>query len=166
MPILTSRAPSPTLAEHPEFAVMLVVTLEHFHCTLGEVREDYWLGRVWRAVAGDPALAGRVARAGAAKVVLTGPSYGVPPASVRERERLCRHVKARIEADTGRTAQALGVAIRWAKGPVAVTMASVASLLAQTVGGDPRWGDLGPYAEDFAVVQVPVSDPAEAVVAA
>ena len=28
----------------------LLRAVERFHCTLGEVREDYWLGRVWRGV--------------------------------------------------------------------------------------------------------------------
>jgi hypothetical protein len=45
MPLLTSRAPRPALAEHSAFALMLAVALERFGCTLGEVREDYRLGR-------------------------------------------------------------------------------------------------------------------------
>lgn len=166
MPILRSRAPRPSLDEHPEFAVMLAVTLEHFRCTLGEVREDYWLGRVWRALAGDPVLVGRVARKGVAQVLLTGPGYGAPPASQQERERCRLYVQDRIEADTGRSAQALGVAIRWAEAPVTVMPAPVVSLLAQVVVGDPRWDDLGPYAGDLGVIQVPVVHTAEAVVAA
>lgn len=165
-PLLTSRAPSPTLAEHPAFALMLAVTLEHFRCTLGEVREDYWLSRVWRALTGDPVLVGRVARSGVSVVALTGTGYGVPPASAHERRQWRLHVLDRIEADTGRTAQALGVAIRWAQGPVKVTAAPTVSLLAQVLIGDPRWGDLGSYAGDLGVIQVPVVYTAEGVVAA
>jgi hypothetical protein len=166
MSVLASRAPRPSLDEHPEFAVMLAVTLERFRCTLGEVREDYWLGRVWRALAGDPVLVGRVARTGVARVLLAGPGYGAPPASQQERARWRLHVHDRIETDTGRSAQALGVAIRWAEGPIAVMPAPVLSLLAQVVLGDPRWDDLGPYAGDLGVIQVPVLYTAEAVVAA
>jgi len=166
MPVLRSRAPRPSLDEHPEFAVMLAVTLEHFRCTLGEVREDYWLGRVWRALAGDPALVGRVARKGVSRVLLTGPGYGAPPASLKERARWRLHVQDRIAADTGHSAPALGVAIRWAEGPVTVMPAAVVSLLAQVVVGDPRWDDLAPYAGDLGVIQVPVVHTAEAVVAA
>ncbi|MDP3773841.1 MAG: hypothetical protein Q8Q85_06185 [Gemmatimonadales bacterium] len=166
MPILTSRAPSPPLAEHPEFAVMLVVTLEHFHCTLGEVREDYWLGRVWRALTGDPVLAGRVARAGVSNVLLTGAEHGAPPAGLKERERLILHAHDRIAADTGRQMDSLGVALRWSEGPVTVTTAPVLSLLAQVVVDDPRWKDLEWYVGDLGAVQVPVAYTAEAVVAA
>ncbi len=84
MPLLTSRAPRPVLSDHPEFALMLLATLQHFRCTLGEVREDYWMGRVWRALTGDPALQGRVALQGVSTILLTGAGYDVPPASAKE----------------------------------------------------------------------------------
>jgi hypothetical protein len=166
MPLLTSRAPRPALSDHPEFAMMLAVTLERLRCTLGEVREDYWLGRVWRALDGDPALKGRMARSGMTTALLTGRDYGLAPVSAKERQRWRLHAKDRVEADTGRLPEALGIAIRWADEPVTVVMAPHLSLLAQTLAGDPRWGDLGPYAEDLAAAVVPVAYTAEGMVAA
>lgn len=157
MPLLTSRAPRPALSDHPEFAMMLAVTLERLRCTLGEVREEYWLGRVWRALAGDPALKGRVARLGVGTILVTGPTYGVAPASAKERERWRLRVEMRVEADTGRRVRALGLHIRSGQGPVAIAVAAVVPLLAQAVAGDARWGDLSAYAPDLAPVFVPVA---------
>lgn len=163
---LTPRGPRPALPEHPAFAFMVVATLERFHCTLGEVREDYWLGRAWRALTGDPALIGRVARVGVGSALLTGPGYRAAPASLRERARWRRRVQERIVADTGHTADALGMAVLFAEAPVDIAEACVRSLLAQAVEGDPRWDDLTSYAADLDAVVVPVAYTAEGVVAA
>ncbi len=166
MSSIVSRAPRPALSEHPEFAMMVAVALERFHCTLGEIREDYWLGRLWRALAGDPALAGRVARSGVAVVLLTGPRFGPGPDSALARELWRRYALERIRADTGHTADALGVALQWASQPVRARSAPVLSLLAQALLDDARWGDLTAYAGDLSAVDVPVADLAEGVVAA
>lgn len=166
MSLLTPHGPRPSLAEHPAFSLMLAAALERFHCTLGEVRDDYWLGRAWRALAGDPALRGRVARVGVGSVLLTGPGFGAAPASLRERARWRRHVQERLAADTGHTPDSLGMAVRFAEGPVEVAEGCVRSLLAQTVAGDPRWDDLASYAADLEAVVVPVAYSAERVVAA
>lgn len=164
MPLLASRAPRPALSEHPGFALMLTVALERFHCTLAEIREDYWLGRIWRALAGDPVLAGRVARRGVTTVLLTGPECGPPPRQARERERWERHVAARIAADTGRPLEAWELLVRWSQAPIEVQPASVRSLLAQALEGDQRWGDLARYAADLAPVTFPVAVTADAAV--
>jgi len=156
MPLLTSRAPRPVLSDHPEFALMLLATLQHFRCTLGEVREDYWMGRVWRALTGDPALQGRVARQGVSTILLTGAGYDVPPASAKERDRWRLHVQQRVAADTGRSLRALGILLQWATGPVVVQRARVVSLIAQAVDRGPRWGDLAAWVGDLAPVVVPV----------
>jgi hypothetical protein len=165
-PILGSRAPRPALSEHPAFPLMLVFALERFRCTLGEVREDYWLGRVWRALSGDPELAGRVARIGTGSVVITGQGFGAPPSDAREREAWRRYVERRVVADTGRPPLDWGVALGWSERPIEVKSVAVVSLLAQAVAGDERWGDLAPYARDLAPVIVPVACTVEGVVAA
>lgn len=157
MSALVSLAPRPALADHPEFAVMLAVALERFHCTLGEVREDYWNGRLWRALALDPHLRGRVARGGVASVLLTGPDWSAPPVDPQERDRWRVYAEERIIADLGRSALELEVGIKWAQGPVTVTPATVRSILAQTVDGDPRWADLAPYGADLMPVAIPVA---------
>lgn len=166
MPTLISRAPRPALTDHPAFAFMVTATLERFHCTLGEVREDYWLGRAWRALTGDPVLAGRVARVGVGSVLITGPGYGPAPASGRELASWRLHVLERIVVDTGHSAEGLGMAVGFAEVQLAVEQGCMLSLLAQTVAGDQRWGDLAPYAGDLSPVSVPVSHPAEGIVAA
>ncbi len=145
---------------------MLAVALERYRCTLGEVREDYWLGRLWRALTSDPALRGRVARSGVSTVLLTGPEYGPAPTDGRERARWSLYAQDRIEADTGRTATALGVALRWAEQPVTVVASPCVSLLAQTALADARWASLAAYAGDLSVIQVPVAEAAEHIVAA
>lgn len=162
MSLLASRAPRPALAEHPAFALMLLATLERFHCTMEEVREDYWLGRVWRALGTDPALRGRVARRGVTTILLTGPGYGPPPESPREMDRWRKRVGLRIEVDTGLPSQARELWIRWAEGPVEVRPNAVRSLIAQVALDDPRWGDLSPWAADLAPVVVPVALPVDA----
>jgi hypothetical protein len=143
---------------------MLQATLDRFHCTLGEVREDYWLGRAWRALAGDPMLAGRVARFGAGSALITGPGFTALPAWARAHWRL--QVQERLVADTGRAPNGLGMVVRFAERDVVIAEACVRSLLAQAVVGDPRWDDLEPYADDLAVVVAPVACAAEGIVAA
>jgi hypothetical protein len=166
MPLLTSRAPRPALAEHPAFALMLQATLERYHCTLGEVREDYWLGRAWRALAGDPMLRGRVARFGVGSALVTGPDFSALPTRKRERDHWRLHVQERLLADTGRAPNALGMVVRFAERDAVIAEACVRSLLAQTVVSDPRFDDLDAYAADLAVVVAPVACAAEGVVAA
>jgi hypothetical protein len=166
MALLTSRAPRPALAEHPEFPLMLARTLDRFHCTLAEVREDYWLGRAWRALAGDPALATRVARLGLGTVLVTGQRHGPASPGSRERTHWEHHVLERLAADTGRTAEVLGLGVRFAEEPVEIAEGLMYSLIAQTVAGDGRWKDLTPFAADLAPVSVPVACIAEAIVAA
>lgn len=162
----TSRAPHPSLAEHPGFMVMLLVALQRFHCTLGEVKEDYWLNRAWRALTGDPALAGRVARVATGSVLICGAGYGAAPESRRQRATWRMRVQQRLIADTGRTSDELGMAIVFAGASVSVADGLMRSLLAQVVETDPRFEGLGRYAEDLTPVVVPVVQAAEAVVAA
>jgi hypothetical protein len=166
MPVLTPCLPRPALAEHPAFMLMLLVTLERLHCTLGEVREDYWLVRVWRAIGADPLLAGRVARVGLGHALLTGPNFGPAPASQHDRDRWRLRLEQRVQTETGRTPDAWGVEIRWADAPVEVRPARVRSLLAQAVEGDARWEDLSRYASDLTPVTIPVVFAAEATQAA
>jgi len=166
MPILTPRLPRPALAEHPAFMLMLLATLERLHCTLGEVREDYWLVRAWRAIGADPMLSGRVARVGLGHALVTGPAYGPAPAGAQERARWQRRLEQRVQAETGHRLDELGVEVRWAEAPVQVRPAAVRSLLAKAVEGDPRWEDLTRYASDLTPVTVPVVLAAEATQAA
>jgi hypothetical protein len=163
---LPPLCPRPALADHPEFAMMLAVALERFHCTLGEVREDYWNGRLWRALTQDPVLKGRVARGGVATVLLIGPDGGPPPGSEAERERWRLYTEERIIADLGRSALELEVGIKWAEGRLTVTTATVKSIIAQAVEGDPRWHDLGRYAGDLSAVVIPVASAVGAGIAA
>ena len=161
-----SHAPHPALSDHPEFAMMLAVTMDRFRVTLEEVREDYWLGRGWRALAGDPSLAGHVARVGVGKVLLTGPEFAPAPGGAGDRARLERRVTSRLQLDTGHTAEALLMAFEWAEGAVTVGDGCMRSLLSQTVSDDARWMDLGPYAVDLGPVVVPVAYAIGSVVAA
>jgi hypothetical protein len=163
---VTSRAPRPALAEHPAFMVMLLVAIERFHCTLGEVKEDYWLNRAWRALTGDPALEGRVARVATGSVVICGEGFGAAPEDQRERAAWRMRVQQRLLADTGRTADELGMAIVYAATPVAVAEGLMRSLLAQVVETDPRFDGMGRYAGDLEPVVVPVAQAAEVVAAA
>lgn len=163
---LTSRAPHPALSEHPEFALMLAATLDRYHCTLAEIREDYWLGRAWRALAGDPALHGRVARFGVGSVLVTGPHFGPIAARAAQCDRWQRHVHDRLAADTAHTADQLGIGVRLAEGPIEIAEGCLLSLIAQTVVDNPRWLDLDAYADDLAPVVVPVAYAVGRVVAA
>jgi hypothetical protein len=163
---VTSRAPRPSLAEHPGFMVMLLVAIERFHCTLGEVREDYWLNRAWRALAGDPALRGRVARVATGSVVICGEHFGAAPEPRAERAAWRMRVQQRLLVDTGHAAEELGMAIVFATAPVTVADGLMRSLLAQVVEADPRFEGMGRYAGDLEPVIVPVAQAAEAVAAA
>jgi hypothetical protein len=155
MPLLSSRAPRPALADHPEFPLMLAATLGRFHCTLGEIREDYWQGRIWRALSEDPELEGRVARYGVSTVLLFGRDAGAPPASARERDRFERYVRCRITADTKRLPEGWGLTLCWAEGPAAIQTMTARSLLAQTVTGDSRWMNLEDYKADLSPILMP-----------
>ena len=162
----TSRAPRPTLAEHPAFMVMLLVAIERFHCTLGEVKEDYWLNRAWRALTADPALAARVVRVATGSVLICGEAFGAAPEEPRERARWRMQVQQRLMADTGRTADELGMAIVYAAAPVTIAEGLMRSLLAQVVETDPRFEGMGRYAGDLEPVVVPVAQAAVVVAAA
>ena len=164
--MITSRAPHPTLVDHPEFAMMLAVTLDRFHCTLAELRQDYWMSRAWRALIGDPELEGRVARIGMGNVLVTGVHYRRLTASARLRDELRQHVLERLMADTAHTAEQLDLSIQFTDAPIEVAEGCVRSLLAQTVAADPRWADLTLYRDDLTPVIVPVAMTAEAIVAA
>ena len=153
-----------TLVEHPEFPVMLTLTLDQFHCTLAEVREDYWLYRAWRAIGRDQALQGHVARLGINHALITGPDFARAP-SGRERAQFQRRVQERIAAETAHSMESLGIEIRFAEGDVEVAQGCVLSLIAQCIGGDERF-DLHDYADDLAPVVLPVVYRMEAVVAA
>jgi len=159
-------APRPCLNEHPGFMVMLLVAIERFHCTLGEVKEDYWLNRAWRALTGDPHLAGRVARVATGSVLVCGEGFAAAPDARDERAMWRMRVQQRLLADTGRTAEELGMAIVYATAPVTVAEGLMRSLLAQVVETDPRFEGLGRYAGDLEPVVVPVAQAAEAVAAA
>jgi hypothetical protein len=140
--------------------LMLQAALEHYRCTLGELREDYWMHRLWRALACDPVLEGRVARHGVATVLLTGPDHGPPDSRPRDRDRIEQRVRDRVAAETSRSLESFGVGIRWADEPIDVARAPSVSLLAQLLLGDSRWEDLSPYAADLTPVMVPVASPA------
>ena len=162
---LLTCAPGRTLVDHPEFPLMLARTLDRFHCTLPEVREDYWLGRAWRALAVDDALRGRVARLGISQVLITGPGF-TASATGRERQRWLERVRERVRVDTSHTLEALGLEVRFAEAPVEVAQGCILSLLAQTVAGDDRWDDIRAYAGDLTAVIMPVVYSMETVVAA
>jgi hypothetical protein len=148
---------APALHQHPEFPLMLLAALERFRCTLADVREDYWLLRTWRALAADPALAGRVARVGIGDVLLTAPGYGAMPADRRLRAHWCLHVHERLAVECGRATDLLRIGIGFAEEPVEVGEACVRSLLAQALVEDARWTDLGRYVLELDPVIVPVA---------
>jgi len=154
---LISRAPRPPLSEHPAFALMLLATLERFRCTMGEVREDYWLNRAWRALSGDPELAGRVARFGMGSAMVTGGDFAAASTDRAERARWRLRVLERLQVDTGHAPDQLGMALVFAEDPIGVAPGRMHSLLAQAIEGDPRFDGLGAYADDLAPVIVPVA---------
>ena len=145
---------------------MLACTLQRYRCTLAEVRQDYWLGRAWRALAGDPDLAGRVARLGFDHILLTGPGYGPMLPSAREREAWRQRVIDRLAADTGHDLDSLGLTIHFAESRVTIGEGCMLSLLAQTVARDPRWHQIDRFAADLEAVIVPVAHAAESSAAA
>jgi len=69
-------------------------------------------GRAVRALAADPALAGRVHWDTSGAIILTGPDGGPPPASLKERQRWELHVRLRLAAELG-DATASAADIKW-----------------------------------------------------
>lgn len=137
---------------------MVTAALQRYHCTIGELREDYWLNRAWRALVGDAALQARVARAGIADVLVLSPGGGAAPTHPAERARLARRIVERIVADTAHDPARLGVTLLFAESTVQLAEGCVTSLLAQTIHADPtRWTDLGRYAADLEPVILPVA---------
>lgn len=137
---------------------MVTAALERYHCTIGELREDYWLNRAWRALVSDASLKERVARAGVADVLVLSPGGGAAPTHPAERAKLACRIVERIVTDTAHDPARLGVTLQFAEGAVQLGEGCVASLLAQTVRADPtRWADLGPYAADLEPVIIPVA---------
>jgi predicted nucleotidyltransferase component of viral defense system len=113
------------LADAPEFQDVVSAAAD-FHGLLPDlVRKDYWVTRVLRALAGDPAQQGRVLFKGGTSLskgwrlidrfsedidlLLTGPEFGAMPSSRGARERQFKGIRARIETTTPRTSRRL----RW-----------------------------------------------------
>lgn len=155
--MLPSLAPRPALPDHPEFPFMVQAALERWSCTIAELREDYWMGRAWRALVADPGLKGRVARVGLADVLVMGPRHGAAPADGTERTAWRMQIEERIMADTGHAAADLGITVRFAGEPVDLAYGRFLSLLARAVRGDRRWKDLEPYEDDLSAVLVPLA---------
>lgn len=81
-------------------------------------REEYPPGKrdqLERALAVDPALSGRFVCDAAGSVVLTGPSLGAPPISLKERSRWELHVRLRLAAELGGEVASVAV-VRWVDG--------------------------------------------------
>lgn len=113
-----SDATPPTrwLVDAPEYEDAVRAAAAHHGILPDLVHKDYWVTRVLRAIATDPALAGRALFKGGTSLskgwqlidrfsedidlLLTGPDYGPPPEKPKERERQFRALKARIEAET------------------------------------------------------------------
>ncbi len=155
--MLPSLAPRPALPDHPEFPFMVQAALERWSCTIAELREDYWLGRAWRALVGDPTLKGRVARVGLADVLVMGPRQGPAPTDGTERMAWRMQIEERIMADTGHAAADLGITVRFAGEPVDLAYGRFLSLLARAARGDHRWKDLDAYEDDLSAVLVPLA---------
>ncbi len=155
--MLSSLAPHPALPDHPEFPMMIQVALERFGCTIAELREDYWLGRAWRSLMGDPTLQGRVARVGMADVLVMGPRQGPAPLDGTERMAWRMQVEERIMTDTLHAAGDLGMSVRFASDPVDLAYGRFVSLLARAVRGDRRWHDLDRYEDDLTAVLIPLA---------
>jgi hypothetical protein len=68
--------------------------------------------RLRRALAADPALAGRVRWQGTGFVLLTGPVGAPPPTSLKERRRWELHVRLRLVAELGES-EADPIALSW-----------------------------------------------------
>jgi hypothetical protein len=99
-------------------------------------------------------------------VVICGEGFGAAPEDRRERATWRMRVQQRLLADTGRTAEELGMAIVYATAPITVAEGLMRSLLAQVVETDPRFEGMGRYAGDLMPVAVPVAQAAEAIAAA
>ncbi|MGH7333785.1 MAG: nucleotidyl transferase AbiEii/AbiGii toxin family protein [Candidatus Rokuibacteriota bacterium] len=113
---LDSNAPALSLADAPDFEDLLRAAATYHGLLPTLVVKDYWVTRVLRAVAGDPALAGRVLFKGGTSLskgwhlidrfsedidlLLTGSDFWPMPGSRGARERQFKEVRARIEADT------------------------------------------------------------------
>jgi hypothetical protein len=111
-----SNAPVLPLAGLPDFEDLVRAAATYHGLLPTLVAKDYWVTRVLRAVAGDPALAGRVVFKGGTSLskgwhlidrfsedidlLLTGSDFGPMPGSRGARERQFRELRARIEADT------------------------------------------------------------------
>lgn len=104
------------LADAPEFEDAIRAAAEYHGILPDLVRKDYWVTRVLRTIAGDPAHAGRVLFKGGTSLskgwrlidrfsedidlLLTGPEYGPSPEGKKDRERQFRTLKTRVEAET------------------------------------------------------------------
>ena len=105
----------PALFDLPEFEDLIRAAADHHGMLPALVRKDYWVTRVLRAVAGDPAQRGRVLFKGGTSLskgwrlidrfsedidlLLTGLDFGpIPPKGARERH--FKDLRKRIEADT------------------------------------------------------------------
>lgn len=155
--MLPSLAPRPALPDHPEFPLMVQAALERWSCTIAELREDYWLGRAWRALAEDPTLKGRVARVGLADVLVMGPRHGPAPTDGTERMAWRMQIEERVMADTGHAAADLGIGVRFASASVDLAYGRFVSLIARAVRGDRRWSDLDRYEDDLSAVLMPLA---------
>ncbi len=103
------------LSEAPEFEDAVRAAAAHHGIVEDLVRKDYWVTRVLRAIAADPALSGRAIFKGGTSLskgwrlidrfsedidlLLTGPDYGPPPEK-KDRERQFRALRAQIEEVT------------------------------------------------------------------
>jgi hypothetical protein len=104
------------LAEAPEFEDAVRAAAEYHGLLPDLVRKDYWVTRVLRAIATDPAQQGRVVFKGGTSLskgwrlidrfsedvdlLLTGPAYGPMPERAKDRERQFKALRASIEAQT------------------------------------------------------------------
>lgn len=105
------------LAEAPELFDQAIRAAAEFHGMLPElVRKDYWVTRVLRAVAGDPALEGQVLFKGGTSLskgwklidrfsedvdlLLTGPGLGEPPGTNKARKEVFAALRKCIERET------------------------------------------------------------------
>ena len=110
-------SPAPlTLADAPDFPDLVREAAVLHGILPALVLKDYWVTRVLRAIATDPAQRGRVLFKGGTSLskgwriidrfsedidlLLTGPSFGPAPATKGDRERHFKAIKARVEDQT------------------------------------------------------------------